>query len=406
MIEINKNVLLVEGAKNGAIYDFNKENVFSINDIALDIIKRCVISQNAPSNKTEEDYIKLLLTENLISNSFTPKEFDFNSLLDDKPILEQALLEVTNNCNLKCLHCYEGTDSHQKTNDELSLNEWKSLLKDLNYLGCKNIQITGGEPCVSPFIAALLEYAASLNFQSITLSTNATIFPNNLINIIKKNNIKIKFSIYGSNSSIHDKITQIPGSFDKLILNIRKLLSNNIIIKPSIIIMKENQDDFENIKSLLLSLGIKDYKFDVIRNVYNGNQHLHQPEFRIKKTIYKTSPNFKTTKHSFLNAINHNTCLCGKIAISPQGKVFPCVFMRNIILGDIKHSSIIDIVKNKTNKIWGLSYNEINSCKDCEFRYACKDCRALAYSVAGNLYDKNPRCLYNPYTGIWDKQEK
>ena len=43
-------------------------------------------------------------------------------------------------------------------------------------------------------------------------------------------------------------------------------------------------------------------------------------------------------------------------------------------------------------------------CKDCEYRFACKDCRPLAKSVDGCQNGKNPRCKYDPYTGNWNKE--
>ena len=44
-------------------------------------------------------------------------------------------------------------------------------------------------------------------------------------------------------------------------------------------------------------------------------------------------------------------------------------------------------------------------CRDCEYRYACFDCRPLAKASAGETaeYLSAPpaRCTYNPYTGQW-----
>ena len=48
-----------------------------------------------------------------------------------------------------------------------------------------------------------------------------------------------------------------------------------------------------------------------------------------------------------------------------------------------------------------MDFNFIEYCKDCEFRYSCKDCRPLGISVKGSITSQNPRCKYNPYTGEW-----
>ena len=61
---------------------------------------------------------------------------------------------------------------------------------------------------------------------------------------------------------------------------------------------------------------------------------------------------------------------------------------------------IIDIINDKLHSKWLMSLEKINVCRDCKFRYACKDCRPLAES-SNSINDKNPRCLYNPYKGEW-----
>jgi predicted nucleotidyltransferase len=48
-----------------------------------------------------------------------------------------------------------------------------------------------------------------------------------------------------------------------------------------------------------------------------------------------------------------------------------------------------------------IDFSKINTCKDCEFRFACKDCRPLAFAENANISEKTPRCTYNPYEGKW-----
>jgi len=40
-------------------------------------------------------------------------------------------------------------------------------------------------------------------------------------------------------------------------------------------------------------------------------------------------------------------------------------------------------------------------CGSCEYRFACKDCRPMAYAEHGRMTDQNPRCCYDPMTGRW-----
>ena len=145
-------------------------------------------------------------------------------------------------------------------------------------------------------------------------------------------------------------------------------------------------------------------KYDIIRNVYGGTQSSHTPTLPalIKKSYYRYA-NFKTTSLDFIKSHTINTCWYGKIAIQENGNVIPCVFERNISYGNCKKTSIENILHNaNTQKHWFWNYNNVNICKDCEYKYCCKDCRVLAKAVNGRLEDKTPRCKYDPYTGTWN----
>ena len=51
-------------------------------------------------------------------------------------------------------------------------------------------------------------------------------------------------------------------------------------------------------------------------------------------------------------------------------------------------------------KLWFIKKDDIEICKDCEFRYNCTDCRA--FTIENNVYSKPLKCNYNPYTNEWN----
>jgi len=316
-------------------------------------------------------------------------------------------LELTQNCNLRCIHCYEGAvhDTPQKI---LSLERWKEIIAELSELGCHNIQFIGGEPCCYPHLAELLTFAKKFKFDSIVLFTNATLLDKEIIEVIAKNNIMVKISIYGGTEKSHDKITQIKGSFAKLKNNIQKLLDYNIQVKPSIVLMRENQDKLLEIKEFIISMGLKYQPYDVIRPVYCGSQIAHMPTNRqTLNSVIQTKPAFIISKAKFNRALTEHSCWFGEFAITDSGDVYPCEFVRNIVYGNVLHTNIKDILQSDIlNRCWHLNNDHIYICKDCEYRYACKDCRTLGIAKNGNLLDKTMRCTYNPYTGIWENNIK
>jgi len=58
-------------------------------------------------------------------------------------VCEEAVVEITNACNLRCPHC--ASDSGYARESELSLAELQLAMRDLAALGCREVTLLGGE---------------------------------------------------------------------------------------------------------------------------------------------------------------------------------------------------------------------------------------------------------------------
>ena len=141
-------------------------------------------------------------------------------------------------------------------------------------------------------------------------------------------------------------------------------------------------------------------KCDEIRKVYGGCQDKH---LVLASRLTRTSPNFSCSRAYFEAAYYHNTCWYGKCVISTDGTVYPCEFEHTLVYGNVRETSLTNIIQGGgIDKYWYFDFSKVDTCKDCEFRFACKDCRPLAFAVNGNLAQKAERCTYNPYDGKWN----
>lgn len=399
MWEINKHIVFVKGAKNAAIYNFNNGHVYSINNVGAKLIDQFISKETDALLDIENNYLHSLLELGILSNNFFPQKY-----FPQTPSMQLnfAWIELTAACNLRCVHCYEG-DCHNKLVNEFSLTQWLSILNQLSDNGCKSIQFTGGEAALFPFLYSMIDYASTLSFSTITLFTNATLLDDKLIDLLANRAINVRFSLYGSTPQTHDEITQVQGSFEKTIGNIKKLISKGVKVTPAVVLMRQNENDLNSIKILLSSLGLSFSSYDVIRHVFGGTQSKFSPTNKeIILGVHRKEPFFTITKEKFDRAYAGNTCWNGKLAITSSGTVLPCVFARNIEIGDLNKQTVSEILSSDALKtIWGFDYSCVSICKDCEFRFACKDCRPLGMSIDGNISEKNPRCCYDPYAGIW-----
>lgn len=403
MFEINKNIIYVRGVAKGAIYNFNDNNIYWINKESCALIDKIMKEKNCLLTFEEMEYVTKLKDMKLYDEAYDIREIDFEGDSDRK--LELAWLEITQGCNCRCLHCYQG-DEHIITPDRLQVNDWIDIIRQLKMNEISRVVVIGGEPCIHKDVSVILKELADNKIMT-TLFTNATLIDDEVFKIIcdNKDCIKLKVSLYGKTAEVHDTITQVKGSFDKLVFNVKKLTEEGVRVDVAVVVMRENQDGIEGIDKFIESLGAYYSKFDVIRNVFGGTQNQHTPTNKeLISSVKFRSPKFKADKKRFLDNISQNSCWHGKIAITDNGDVIPCVFERDIIYGNLKQQTLDEIIKSNTvGKYWGMNFEYIESCKDCEFRYACKDCRPLGKSVNGNLYQKNPRCCYNPYSGEWEE---
>jgi len=104
--------------------------------------------------------------------------------------------------------------------------------------------------------------------------------------------------------------------------------------------------------------------------------------------------------NNFFYTFNFNPCLGHQIAIDTEGEIKPCLWSETVI-GNIKECNLKDLITSgKFDKFWNLKKDKINSCKDCEYRYVCNDCRVSALKDKNDLKAKPSFCKYNPFTGV------
>ena len=118
-----------------------------------------------------------------------------------------AEIDVTDNCNLRCKHCYHFLGKNDFQTQELSVNIWEKRLNELYKSGIRNVLLVGGEPALR--IDVLL--VADKVFPLVSVITNGT------TKIPEEFNNRLFVSIDGSqktNDSIRGK-----GVFSKVMKN-------------------------------------------------------------------------------------------------------------------------------------------------------------------------------------------
>lgn len=114
-----------------------------------------------------------------------------------------------------------------------------------------------------------------------------------------------------------------------------------------------------------------------------------------KKDLQK----YKLEIFNFFYSKYFNPCLGHQVAIDTRGEIKACLWLDEII-GNIGSDNLKDlIISGKFDKYWEISMEKIETCKECEMRFTCDDCRVHTLNKTGNLYAKPGHCHYDPYTG-------
>ncbi len=409
-ISINGDRIFVRGAKTSALYDTKDFRIYPLNELLTQILSLSrqqtsiddIYLHLSRNSGLKEKVIEAILEHPFLSLSQTSEAFaEARSL---KPVCKPDFLwlELTNKCNLRCLHCYAEASRGSK-NDELSTDDYKRIIRDSSDLGWKSIQLTGGEATLCPDLMELLAYAKACGYEFIELYTNAFNLQNRLLDFVVENGIKVATSFYSHESKTHDRITQCKGSFEKTVRNIQRMVKLKIPLRVGIIKLKLNQNDTEKAKAYIADLGVDPESIDIdtVRPSGRGcNVELTPDDER----DFSQAPGRHCIEQTEKGLVIPGTCWNGKAAITPCGDVLPCVFARDLVAGNILQTSLKDILgRGKLKDLWEITLDDVEICKDCEYRYACFDCRALAYSMTENLLSKVHGCAYDPYSGQWKK---
>lgn len=128
---------------------------------------------------------------------------------EDDQILYKALINVSNECNGKCVYCYENGGDFGKTKalmDTYAANRCLDYLFS-HYRHVKNIEFFGGEPTLNfPIIQYIVSKVNKVNFcDAFIMVTNATGLTDSMLNFFVKNDFNIIVSLDGP-AEVHDAL--------------------------------------------------------------------------------------------------------------------------------------------------------------------------------------------------------
>ncbi|MFF2810548.1 radical SAM protein [Streptomyces sp. NPDC058000] len=230
-----------------------------------------------------------------------------------------AWLEITGFCNLNCRHCYAGS-SPQGDHGDMTDADWLRVIDELHGMGVRDVQFIGGEPTLHPGLPTYIRHALTYAMR-VEVFSNLTHITDAVWEVLSLRGVRLAFSYYSDEHADHDDVTEGRGSHARTRANIDKARELGIPMRGSVIHVLEGQRA-GHASHALMQLGIRDVRTDGIRPFGRGAQNA-APDMR--KLCGR--------------------CGRGKFAISPSGEVWPCVFARWMVLGNVHTHSLDEIYK-------------------------------------------------------------
>ncbi len=197
----------------------------------------------------------------------TPSEFWKRIDLRERRIPIDGAVETTYRCNLRCAHCYvnEAAGDREIQSRELPLERLKRLIDEIVEQGCLFLLLTGGEVLLRPDFPDLYVHAVKKGLR-VTLFTNGTLITDRIADLLDEYRPEtVEISLYGMTRETYEKVTRIPGSYDKCLAGIRRLVERKIPLKLKTMALTWNYHEVQAMEAYAQSLGVP-FRFDTSLN--------------------------------------------------------------------------------------------------------------------------------------------
>lgn len=317
-----------------------------------------------------------------------------------------AALELTYRCNHQCIFCscpWEANTEYKA--EEMTLEEWKTVIDILIDRGVNSFTLTGGEPLLKDELKDIIDYIMSRG-KPLTLISNGRKMDDDFLDFLSSRKVSLCISIPGIDSFEEhtgiDNVEHVLSLFERTKLREIHTTANIAVTKKNI------GELYENIAYPL----IKGADYILLNRFLPGGRGLNNSEFLLNKeelnlmldTAEEVLEKAKRYGHVGtelpLCAIDHPekykriqvSTLCsaakGFFVVDPSGYIKVCNHSPQRICRYTEIDSLL------TSDYW-RSFQESayipSMCKDCDKRDRCDGgCREAAHVYNGHINDSDP----------------
>ncbi|HRR91989.1 MAG TPA: radical SAM protein [bacterium] len=322
---------------------------------------------------------------------------------------------ITDLCNLRCRHCYQDRFDKER---ELPVEDCGRIISDmvtsleLSGYESLSINITGGEPLISPLLYPILDLLDRIDFiKELNIITNGLVLKSSYPRLKGYKKLKyIKVSLEGSTEEMNDSIRG-KGNFKRVIENIKDFTDDVILMFT---LTSYNYRELNDMYNLADFLNVRGFILERFIPLGTG-RGMADKVLKLEEWLYvlkiisdwlDISLEYLIPYKAFFIDLKEDDilgALCNlgdeSMCLMPDGIVYPCRRLP-VPAGDLKIDSFDRVLREL--KFFREKINRSilkGKCGHCQLD-DCIGCRALAYATSGDIYSEDKQCPKDRYGRI------
>ena len=316
--------------------------------------------------------------------------------------------ELTYACNLSCVHCL--SSSGRRDPRELSTEECKAVIDELERMQVFYVNIGGGEPTVRSDFWELVDYATEHRV-GVKFSTNGVKITREIAERLARNDyLDIQISIDGATPEVNDAVRG-PGSFATAIRAMEHLQAAGFQnFKLSVVCTRQNIPQLDEFKAIADRYGAQ-LRLTRLRpsgrgaDVWDELHPLPEQQRELYDWLVANGEGVLTGDSFFhLSAFGQalpglNLCGAGRVVclIDPVGDVYACPFAihEEFLAGSVRDEGGFQGVWQRSELFQRLRVPQAGgACASCRFFDSCKGgCMAAKFFTGLPLDGPDPECV-------------
>jgi len=342
-----------------------------------------------------------------------------------------VIWEVTRACALACQHC-RASAIDRRHPEELSLEEGKVLLTQIEEMGTPIVVLTGGDPLQRSDLEDLIAFGKEIGLRMGTIPAGTPRLTRERLESLQASGVdQVAFSIDAPNAADHDTFRNVPGSFDLTLQGAQWASELGIPLQINTVFHRGNKHQVHELSRLVADLGVVFWEVfflvptgrgtelkgctaeemeEIFAHLYEVSQtapfvvkvteaqHYRRFVQRMEQQAEQAGPHREIqSRHGHPGSIGRSSKVVnagkGFCFVDHVGNIQPSGFLPEI-RGNVKQDALAEVYRNDDFFVDLRDPSKLQGrCATCGYRETCGGSRSRAFAVTGNPFAEEPFCV-------------